>query len=258
MSPDVAVEVAVQDVRGVLLARAGGADRVEFCSGLALGGLTPSSAAVEAAVHAAQGMPVHVLVRCRTGEFRYDRDEVRLMAREIADACSAGAEGVVVGALDERGGIDVAAMRAWAEAAAGRSLTLHRAMDLAGDAERALEAAVDAGCGRVLTSGQAVDALAGVPTLRRLVERAAGRLEVMAGGGVRAANAGEIIARTGVPAVHLSAARTVAHQGMQGGAGPLPLGAAAEQAASRTLPDPDVVAAVVREARTARSREVRG
>jgi len=204
-----ALEIAVQDVAGALVAQAGGADRVELCSALsATGGVTPSPALIESV--AGVGLPVHVLIRCRPGPFVYDACEIAVMVRDAAWAMEHGAAGVVFGALTAGSLFDVGAMTAVRDAAAGH-VSCHRAMDVvinAGGADAGIDALAQLRFSRVLTSGGATRSIDGVDVLRRLVVGANGRLEVMAGGGVRPSDI-PALAEAGVDAVHLSARSTV-------------------------------------------------
>ena len=211
-----ALEIAVQDAAGALVAQAGGADRVELCSALsATGGVTPSAALIDAVV--AVGLPVHVLIRCRPGPFVYSAEEIRVMAADAAWAMAHGTAGVVFGALTPDCLIDKQAMAAVQDAAAGR-ISCHRAMDVAigaGQADAGLDALAGLGVIRVLTSGGAKRSIDGVAMLTRLVERAQGRLEIMAGGGVDPADIAALAA-TGIDAVHLSA-RSARDAGLRAG-----------------------------------------
>ena len=199
------LEIAVQDVEGVAVAARAGVDRVELCSALALGGLTPSAGLLELALEAAGDLPVHVLVRPRPGDFGYTEDEVRVMVADVRRAVAAGAAGVVVGAL--RGGaVDAAVLQRLVDAAAGTEVTFHRAVDLLADPVAGVAELAAAGVRRILTSGGASRAVDGMPALRALVEAADGRIEVMAGGGVTVESIADLAA-TGVDAVHLSAKR---------------------------------------------------
>ncbi|WP_152188526.1 copper homeostasis protein CutC [Georgenia satyanarayanai] len=214
----VKLEVAVQDASGAALALDTGADRVELCSALDVGGLTPSIAMVEAVV--ATGIPVHVLVRPRPGGFRYSATEVSLMVRDIEAIVDAGAAGVVVGALTARDTLDRHALEALQYAAEGLEVTAHRCVDVLEDPAAAVDDLAGLGFTRVLTSGGAPTVADGVPALRRMVEAAGGRLQVMAGGGVRAEDVPGLLG-TGVDAVHLSARRRVPDGGPTGpGGGP--------------------------------------
>ena len=207
-----AVEIAVQDVAGVRVALAEGADRVELCVALGLGGLTPSAGLVRAAVEEAnedgRAGFVHVLVRPRGGGFVYDSDELDTIAADIRFAREAGAAGVVVGALDEAGRIDRDAVSRFEAEAGGLDVTYHRAFDTLRDPLAAADTLADLGVTRVLTSGGAARSVDGVDGLRALAQRVGGRLEVMAGGGVRVQDIHALIA-AGVDAVHLSARESV-------------------------------------------------
>ena len=203
------LEVCVDDIDGFRQALAGGADRVELCSALALGGLTPSAALISTAVRAA--IPVHVLIRPRPGDFVYDADEAELIGADLRAAVAAGAAGVVIGASRADSRLDTSLLerlvRIAREAAARRgrpvALTLHRAFDLCADPLGALEAAIDLGFGTVLTSGGAGSALAGRDKLAALVSEARGRIRVLAAGGIGPENVAMILA-TGVDEIHAS------------------------------------------------------
>ena len=208
------LEIAVQDAAGVRIAGAVGAARVELAQALALGGLTPSPGTLDAAIEAASaaGVEVHVLVRPRAGGFHYDDDEIAVTERDVRRATDAGANGVVIGALDAAGALDLDVMARLRDAAGGASVTLHRAIDVTADPVATLAAARTLGLRRVLTSGGASAAIDGIDTIRRLVAEAAGAIEVMAGSGVDAASA-PVLAATGVDALHFSAKRTVREDG---------------------------------------------
>jgi copper homeostasis protein len=201
----VRVEISVESVAGARVAAAAGAARVELCAGLSDGGLTPSAALIEAASALVE---VHVLVRPRPGDFCYDRDELALVVRDIAVAREHGATGVVVGALTADGRVD-AACADFVAAAEGMQTTFHRAIDVSADSREALEAVVSLGFTRVLTSGRRRSALDGAPLVKDLVAQAGDRIEVMACGGVRAANAARVVAATGVRDLHAAPRRPV-------------------------------------------------
>ncbi|MBW1639373.1 hypothetical protein G3H63_09865 [Microbacterium resistens] len=209
-----ALELAVQDAAGVRIAREIGAARVELAQALPLGGLTPSPATLASAVAAAgdSGVEVHVLVRPRAGGFHYTPDELEVSVQDVRHAVAGGAAGVVVGALDAAGGLDVDALVRLRDAAGDASVTLHRAIDVIADPVEALRIVRGLGFRRVLTSGGASAAIDGIDTLRALVAAAEGEIEVMAGSGVTAANA-VALAETGVDALHFSAKRTVSEDG---------------------------------------------
>lgn len=214
MTRALAIEIAVQDPTGVRIAGTVGAARVELAQALSLGGLTPSPATLDLSIDAAQavGVEVHVLVRPRAGGFVYSADEVAVAEADVRRAIEAGAHGVVIGALDDAGRLDIPAMRRLRDAAGRASVTLHRAIDVTADPVATLVAARSLGLRRVLTSGGASTAIEGVETLRALVAEAAGEIEIMAGSGVDAASA-EALAATGIDALHFSAKRTVHEDG---------------------------------------------
>ncbi|MFJ2369151.1 copper homeostasis protein CutC [Microbacterium sp. NPDC087665] len=210
MTRTLALEMAVQDPAGVRIAGDVGAARVELATALALGGLTPSPATLELSIEAARaaGVEVHVLVRPRGGDFHYSDDEIAITERDIRRVLEAGADGVVIGALDAQGRLDVDVMTRLRDAAGGASVTLHRAIDVSPDPLATLDTALALGLHRVLTSGGASAAIDGIDTLRALVAAADGRIEIMAGSGVDAANVAALAA-TGIDAVHFSAKRSV-------------------------------------------------
>lgn len=215
-----ALEIAVTSTTGAVTARDAGADRVELCAALELGGVTPSQGLVEAASDV--GVPVHALVRCRPGDFVYDADDVDLMVREVRGVLAAGAAGVVVGAVRADGTLDVDAVCRFLDAARavapGAELTLHRAIDHTADPVATAGLLPGLGLTRVLTSGGAPTAVAGAEVIARMVG-AAGPVQVMAGAGVTPADV-PALAATGVAAVHLSAKRAAASR-----PGGIPMGA---------------------------------
>jgi copper homeostasis protein len=204
-----AVEIAVTSPAGARAAIAGGADRVELCIALELGGLTPSGTMIRETV--ATGIPVHVLIRCRPGGFVYSSEEIGWMTDEAAGAVHAGAAGVVVGALTARGRIDtpsLARITAGARAVdAGTQVTFHRAIDQLRNPAEHLDDLAAAGVDRVLTSGGAPTVAQGLETIGTMLARGTG-LEIQAGGGVTPDQLRRIIA-VGVHGVHLSAKRPV-------------------------------------------------
>lgn len=203
------LEVCVETVAGLDAAAHGGADRVELCSALTIGGLTPPASLVRAAADGP--LPVHLLARPREGDFAYTAAEQALVADDIRLAAEAGLAGVVIGASLPDRRLDAALLARWIAhavelgTARGRplSLTLHRAFDLAPDLPKALEQAVALGFSRILTSGGAPRAVDGAAALAALHAQAAGRITVLAGSGVTAATLPAILA-TGVREIHAS------------------------------------------------------
>ena len=185
-----------------------GVDRVELCASPAEGGVTPSYATIER-VAAIEGLDVSVMIRPRGGDFLYSDDEFQTMLQDIEHARKAGATGVVFGILTADGRVDIDRTRQLVEAACDMETTFHRAVDMTEDYEAAVEAIIAAGCKRILTSGGYDKAIDGIDNIRRAVEISQGRIEIMAGSGVVAANAKEL-AETGVDALHFSAKKMIA------------------------------------------------
>lgn len=232
-----AVELCVTDVAGALLADRRGLARVELCADLAEGGITPSIGFVAAVLARVARVGVQVLIRPRPGDFDYDGTEIEVALRDIAAVRSLRVAatvpvGFVVGALLPDGRVDVDTTRALVSACGAAPVTFHRAFDLVPDPFAALEDLVRLGCARVLTAGGAPTAAAGAPALAALVRAAAGRIGVLAGGGIRADTVAGVL-RTGVPEIHLAARRTAP------AAGPAPDGPAVS--GTRQDTDPDVL-----------------
>ncbi|AIY00138.1 hypothetical protein ART_0539 [Arthrobacter sp. PAMC 25486] len=204
------LEIAVQDVPGAQLAAAHGAARIELCSALQLGGLTPSQGLIGSVRAAAPALPIHALVRPRPGGYAYDSAEVALMVAEIKALHDGGATGVVIGALTPQDGIDYAAVETMIAAADGLHITFHRAMDHLSmdDAVTAVPRLASLGVQRILSSGGAVRARDGIAQLQAMHAAAGGALAVMAGGGVDVSDFASFHA-AGLRDVHLSAKRTV-------------------------------------------------
>lgn len=200
-----AFELAVQDAAGLAVAARVRPDRIELATALPTGGLTPSAGLVELAVE--MGLPVHVLVRPRLGDVEYDDAERSLLERDARCAVAAGAAGIVVGGT-RAGAVDIELVRTALDVASGAEVTFHRAFDTVSDRFAALDTLAGLGVTRILTSGGSVNAVEALDELRALSRHAAGRVQVMAGSGIDAANAARVAA-TGVDAVHASAKRTV-------------------------------------------------
>ena len=204
------VEICVDSLDSAIAADRGGADRVELCAQLEVGGVTPSATLVRD-VRAAIKCKLHVLIRVRAGDFAYTGAEVATMLRQIEVMKSHGVDGVVVGVLDRNRRIDIADTHELVRRARPLTATFHRAFDQAPNSDRALNDVIVAGCERVLTTGGAkpdgteyASAIEGADRLRALVKAGNGRIAVLAGGGIRAGNVAELIARTGVTEVHSS------------------------------------------------------
>jgi copper homeostasis protein len=197
----VLLEACVTSVREALRASAAGAHRMELCSRIAAGGLTPRPDAVQR-LREALDSPIHVMVRPRPGDYVHGRRERALMLTTISRLKRLGVNGVVIGVLTPAGEVDDGALGELVAAARPLAVTFHRAFDQARDHGRALDALIRLGVDAVLTSGGARTALRGIPVLADLVTRADGRITVIAAGSVRARNVRQILRRSGVTAVH--------------------------------------------------------
>lgn len=201
----VRVEACVTSLAEALEACAVGADRLELCRDLDVGGRTPPTDLVASVVDAVD-RPVFVLVRSGESDVDLSATDVRALVRGIEAAREVGAAGVVVGALTRARAIDRPALDGLLAATAPLPLTFHRAFDGVADPLSALEILAEAGVNRVLTSGGAERAWEGRRSLRALVDRAAGRVGILAGGGVRGDHVGRLVDETGVVEVHARAA----------------------------------------------------
>jgi copper homeostasis protein len=202
-----AVEICVTDLASARAAGRGGADRVELCADLASGGVTPSVGLIQQVVRDC-GVPVHVLIRPRPGDFVYKPREFEVMMLDIEAAKQAGAAGVVLGVLLTDRTIDAQSMFNAQLHAGSLPITFHRAFDLAPDRFAAIEALAFLRIDRVLTSGGPGPARENQENLRAIVERAAGRFKVMVGGGIVAADLPALLEETGVQEVHLGSGVT--------------------------------------------------
>ena len=197
------LEVCTSTPAGIDEAIAGGAGRIELCSALAEGGLTPSIGLISLA--ARKPVKVNVLIRPREGDFVYTDEEIAVMEADIREAVKAGADGIVTGALTPEGDIAAEACRRLIDAAGDADTTFHRAFDVCRDPFEALETVISLGFKRILTSGQAPTAPAGAETIRELHRAAAGRIKIMAGSGVSPANAALLLELSGADEIHASA-----------------------------------------------------
>jgi len=195
------VEAAVETLEEALAAKRAGADRIELCANLGVGGTTPSAGLI-ASVAQQANHPVFVMIRPRGGDFVYAADEIDAMIEDIDRARPLGIAGIVTGALRSDGNVDVDSMRRLMGPAAGLPVTFHRAFDVVANRTEALEQVIDRGASRVLTSGGAATAMEGGVAIAMLVDQAGERVSIVAGGKIREQNARDVIARTGVREVH--------------------------------------------------------
>ena len=207
---NVKFEICSGSLQSALNAQEAGAHRVELCSALSLGGLTPSYGFIELARKRLK-IDVNVLIRPRQGDFLYDSDEVAVMIRDIIACAQMGVNGVVIGALDPFGNVDVDACRAMVAVAKhhGMSVTFHRAIDRACNIMAALEDVISTGADRVLSSGGKPTSPEGLETLAQMNAAAAGRIIIMPGGGVNTGNIRQILEGTGAQEIHFSGSQNI-------------------------------------------------
>jgi len=205
-------EVCAVNIQSALAAQRAAAHRIELCSALDVGGLTPSLGLIRAAVRALE-IPVHVLIRPREGDFCYSDLELEIMLEDIRLCREAGAAGVVVGALTAEGFLDLPKMKTMKDAAEGLEATCHRAFDFTPDPAEALEQLIAMGFGRVLSSGQSDSAFEGRFLLRKWVQQANGRIAVMPGAGINFENIKEIVTATGAKDIHFTGKKKVLASG---------------------------------------------
>jgi copper homeostasis protein len=208
MTEPVLIEVCVDSVASAIAAERGGAQRVELCSDLLEGGVTPSLGLL-GVVRSKLSVAIHVIIRPRPGDFCYSDPEFDSMQRDIQNAKSEGADGVVLGILEREGTVDVQRTRELVRLARPLSVTFHRAFDMSSDLFRALNDVCATGADRLLTSGGEQECLQGVETIARLVKDACGRITIMAGGRIGIQNAPTIIERAGVTEIHVGLATPV-------------------------------------------------
>lgn len=217
------LEACLDTLDLAIAAERGGAGRVELCDRLDVGGTTPSRELIRDVVGAVR-IPVFPIIRPRGGDFVYSEKELGSMKRDAEMAVAAGASGIVLGVLRPDRTIDAERTRAVMDFAPTVPATFHLAFDDVPNQFAALETLVEIGVKRILTSGGARRAIEGADRLRELVEQSAGRLEIMAGGSIRAHNAAEIVARSGVREIHsrgtaVADILAAAELGARGGAG---------------------------------------
>lgn len=203
--PQPILEVCVDSAASARAAVAGGADRLELCANLSIGGTTPSLSLFRR-LRAECSLPIHVLIRPRGGDFLYDEDELAEMEADIRAFVEAGADGLVCGCLTAEGELDAVQLARFRSCAGERTLTLHRAFDLCRDAQAAVETAIELGADIILSSGQAADCAQGLALLRDCQRQANGRIVMLAGGGVNADNIG-LLYQAGLRQFHLSGKR---------------------------------------------------
>lgn len=196
------LEICVDTAESAAAAERGGADRVELSSNLLEGGVTPSAGMI-AVVRKRVSIPIHVMIRPRGGDFCYSDSEFEAMKHDVDTSKHLGANGVVLGVLDQNGNVDVDRTRQLVERARPMSVTFHRAFDFVPDLLKSLDDVIRAGAGRILTSGGEARAEDTLATLANLVRAAGSRTVIMVCGGVRAHNIKQILEATQAREIHV-------------------------------------------------------
>ncbi|MDO4293040.1 MAG: copper homeostasis protein CutC [Eubacteriales bacterium] len=213
MSKRYLLECCVDSVKSARCAKEGGADRLELCANLVIGGTTPSLALYEQ-IRESMDIRIHALIRPRFGDFLYDSDEADVICREISAFRKAGADGVVIGSLNPDGSLNPEQLKRFLDCAGQMSVTLHRAFDMCRDPFEALEQAKALGIDTILTSGQAASCLEGMELLQKLEAAAGTDIALLAGAGINEAAVRTLLAHTGLTRFHMSG-KTVLNSRMQ-------------------------------------------
>lgn len=203
-NPRYTLEVCTASLRSVIHAVEGGAERIELCSALSVGGLTPSVGLLKVVRELFPKLKIHVLIRPREGNFVYSESEVREMEYDISSALPY-ADAIVGGAMTEAGDIDRKTTQRLITASQGLPFTFHRAFDVSRTPMEAVEILKEIGCTRLLTSGTMSTAEEGISVIRRLVDKSEGRIIILPGGGVTLKNIHKILEQTGATEIHGSA-----------------------------------------------------
>jgi copper homeostasis protein len=205
---NIVLEVAVFSVEAALTAIKAGAHRIEFCENPSEGGTTPSYGSLKT-LRSKTNIPVFPIIRPRGGDFLYSNTEYECIKADLLLVKELGYPGAVIGLLEEDGSIDIERTKELVDLAAPMEITFHRAFDRCKDPIKGLEDIIDAGCKRILTSGQVPNVSDALPFIKALVERAAGRIIILPGSGVRANNAKKIIDATEATEIHSSARKAI-------------------------------------------------
>ena len=195
-------ELCAASLEAIRLAKELNFDRIELCQNLDQGGITPSYGMIEYAI--AYGIDTHVLIRPRPGGFTYSEDEVEVMLRDILNCKEMGAKGIVIGVLTESGEIDREILMEFMEKAKGMEVTFHRAFDDCFDWKKSMDILIECKVNRILSSGLARNVEIGMPILQEMMAYSSGRIEIMTGGGVNAANIGRLHKVLAPDAIHFS------------------------------------------------------
>ncbi|QLB12197.1 copper homeostasis protein [Bisgaardia hudsonensis] len=197
------IEVCIDNIESLFIAQQAGADRIELCGSLALGGVTPPYSLIESAVKNST-IPINLMIRPRAGDFLFNQYEIDMMIADIQMGKSLGVSGVVIGTLTKNAEIDLAILEKLIDSAYNLDITFHRAFDLCKNPHVALEQLIQSSCKRILTSGQANNAYSGREMITALVKQADNRISIMAGAGINIKNAQSLAVATNVQELHLS------------------------------------------------------
>jgi copper homeostasis protein len=197
------IEIATTDYETTKAAVLGGADRIELCSALSEGGITPSFGLIQQCRKDFE-IPLFPILRPRSGDFLYTEEEFELIKKDAMLCKQEGCDGVVIGFLNKDGGINKRWTQELVEIVYPLEVTFHRAFDRCNDPFKGLEDIIDAGCQRILTSGQQPNALQGIELIKKLVEAADDRIIIMPGSGIRTDNVKELADKTGAVEFHSS------------------------------------------------------
>lgn len=201
------IEVCIDNIESLHLAQQGGATRIELCSSLTLGGLTPNAGLMQLAAKHAK-VPVYAMIRPRQGDFLFSSQDKEIMLADAHTAKQAGLDGLVIGALNNDSTVDEDFLADIRRQASGMGLTFHRAIDQCLDPMAALDIIMKHNCERVLSSGLEANAFDGIPMLRKMVAHCGAHVAIMAGAGVNAGNVAQIVQQAGIREVHLSGKST--------------------------------------------------
>lgn len=196
------LELCAASIEAIDLAKELAFDRIELCQNLEQGGMTPSPGFIQYAL--SQGLETHVLIRPRSGGFRYTSQEIDIILHDIDMCKSMGVQGVVVGVLNESDLICRPALDRIVAQAGDLDVTFHRAFDDTYEFDKSLDVLIDAGVKRVLSAGLARNVELGMPVLKRMNDYAAGRIEIMTGGGVNVGNISKLKTEVQPAAIHFS------------------------------------------------------
>ena len=202
------LEICVETLAAALAAERGGADRIELCENLSVGGVTPSAELMRAA-RAQVHIPIVAMIRPRAGDFLYSATEFEEMVRDLASARNCGMDGVVLGLLNANRLVDIERTRQLVELARPSPATFHRAFDETPDLRAALESLIASGAARILTCGGNGNAEKGSAVIAELVEAAGSQIEIVAGGGIHAANLAEVLQRSNAREIHSGLSSTL-------------------------------------------------